>query len=332
MDLQSSKAQRTLEIGLIVVAVGLVCLLYRAAGARLVVLNLFYLPVVLAAFFLGRYRGGVLALFSVVGALVVATLDLAQFAAPGSPWAIGLSLLVWAAVLGLTALLVGTLSDERSAKLIELHEAYVGVVEVLSRYLQSADPQLKARSHRVAELCQRVAGEMRLSPREIDDIRVAALLHDMENLEITARVLSKAVGDLEGAPRSGDEHTFHGTELVHSLGSVLTGAFPLILNLNEGPAGGLPGIAPASGEPPFGARVIRTVREYDRLLHGDFGELGGTPEDVINELRLDVTANHHPAVLHALGRAVLGQDFRRGRTAVPLQPVDARELEVAAMD
>ena len=132
----------------------------------MVVLNLFYLPVVLAGFCLGRYRAGVLALFSVVGVLVVATLDLGAFNSPGSPLAIGLSLLVWAAVLGLTTLLVGTLSDERSAKLVELHEAYVGVVEVLSRYLQSANPQLKARSQRIAELCQRVATEMRLSPRE----------------------------------------------------------------------------------------------------------------------------------------------------------------------
>ncbi|HUG92737.1 MAG TPA: hypothetical protein VML55_17990, partial [Planctomycetaceae bacterium] len=170
MELHSSKVQRTLEIALIVVSVGLVCLLYRAAESRLVVLNLFYLPIVLAAFFLGRYRAGVLALFSVVGVVVVAALDLGDFTTPGSPLAVGLSLLVWAAVLGLTALLVGTLSDERSAKLSELHEAYVGVVEVLSRYLQSANPQLKARSLRVAELSQRVASEMRLSTREIDDI------------------------------------------------------------------------------------------------------------------------------------------------------------------
>jgi hypothetical protein len=321
VDIHNSKTQRSVEIGLIIVAVGLLCLLYRAAGARMVVLNLFYLPVVLAGFYLGRYRAGVLALFSVVGVLVVATLDLGAFNTPGSPLAIGLSLLVWAAVLGLTTLLVGTLSDERSAKLVELHEAYVGVVEVLSRYLQSANPQLKARSQRIAELCQRVATEMRLSPREIDNIRVAALLTDMENLEITARVLKKAVGDLEVH----DEHTFHGTELVHSLAGVLTGAFPLIVNLNEGAVCEAPGLPQRAGEPPFGARVIRTVREYDRLLHGDFGELGGTPAEVINELRLDEVASHHPAVLHALERAVFGPEPQRA-SRVSTQAVETREL------
>jgi HD domain len=334
MDIQSTKAQRSLEIGLIIVAVGLVALLYQAAGARLVVLNLFYLPVVLAAFFLGRYRAGVLALFSVVGVLVVASLELGEFTAPGSPLAIGLSLLVWAGVLGLTALLVGTLSDERSAKLVELHEAYVGVVEVLSRYLQSANPKLKARSNRVAELSQRVAVEMRLSPREVDDIRVAALLHDMENIEITARVLKKAVGDLEGTSREDEQHTFHGTELVHSLGRVLTGAFPLILNLNDDPTYELtdPGTA-RTGDPPFGARIIRTVREFDRLLHGDLGELGASPREVISELRHDAAANHHPAVLHALQRVVIREMFDRATEAQSAPAAEARELvEAGAAD
>ena len=39
----------------------------------------------------------------------------------------------------------------------ELHEAYVGVVSVLATYLQSANPNAKARSTRVAELSQAVA-------------------------------------------------------------------------------------------------------------------------------------------------------------------------------
>ena len=51
------------EVFLIVVSIGLSCLMYKIDGYKMVVLNLFFLPTVLSAFFLGRYRAGVLALF-----------------------------------------------------------------------------------------------------------------------------------------------------------------------------------------------------------------------------------------------------------------------------
>src|SRR5205807_5833228 len=138
-------------------------------------LNLFYLPVVLGGFFLGRYRAGVLAVLCVVAASLAVAQDPGEFAAAQSTVVIGLSMIIWAAALCLTAMLVGSLSDERNAKVQELHEAYVGVVEVLSKYLRSANPRLKDRATRVAELCHKVASEMHLPPEQIDDIRVAAL-------------------------------------------------------------------------------------------------------------------------------------------------------------
>ena len=177
--------RKYLELTLIFTALATVCLFYKMQGYKMVVLYLFYLPVVLSGFFLGRYHAGLLAVFCVMLASVLAVFDWTGFAAYKSPVVIALAISVWASTLGLTALMVGTLSDDRAAKTKELREAYVGVVEVLSRYLQSANPHLKDRSLRVAELSQAVAGRIRLSPRQIDDIRVAALLSDIGKIEIT---------------------------------------------------------------------------------------------------------------------------------------------------
>ncbi len=178
------KSDFTLEIFLIIIALSLGGLFHVTVGYKMTVLNLFFLPVVLAGFFLGRYRASTLALLCVVVTSAAAVLDLDGFAAYTSPVIIALSVATWGAVLGLTAILVGTLSDERTQKAAELHEAYVGVVEVLSKYLQGANPLLEARSSRVAELSQRIGRRMHLSAREIDNIRVAALLHDLENIKI----------------------------------------------------------------------------------------------------------------------------------------------------
>ena len=86
--------QQFLEIALILVCLGLCVLLYRIGSYRMVVLNLFYLPVVLAAFYLGRYRAGILAFLCVVCAAVVTALDLSNFAAYTSPVMIGLAVFI----------------------------------------------------------------------------------------------------------------------------------------------------------------------------------------------------------------------------------------------
>jgi response regulator RpfG family c-di-GMP phosphodiesterase len=111
--------------------------------------------------------------------------------------------------MGLNALFVGTLSDERGRKINELHDAYLGVVEVLSRYLKSADPDMNDKAKRVSILSQQVARRMRLSEREVDDIRVAALLQDIDNIEITARVIHAAVDDVQNS-RKRHTNTFQG--------------------------------------------------------------------------------------------------------------------------
>ena len=300
-----------LEVSLIIIAVALTALMWQISGHKTIVLNLFYLPVILAGFFLGRYRAGVLALFSVIGVSIVTAIGLNDFATFSTPLVIGLTITLWAAVLGLTSLLVGTLSDERRKSASDLHEAHVGVVEVLARYLQSAHPKLKARSERVAELSQAVAQELRLPSRECDDIRVAALLYDMENIEITAKVIRRAVDDMETQQHSAP-HSFQGAELAHSLGTVLSGAFPLLMSQNESE---VLSQKPSRRESPIGAQIIRAVRSYDaiaREVSVREPHLRNSDEELIDELRLDRDACHSEEVLEALARVVAPKRAKSG--------------------
>ena len=71
MSRKKSEQQTSLEIILVLICLALCGLLYRVGPYRIVVLNLFYLPVVLAAFYLGRYRAGILALLCVICAAVI---------------------------------------------------------------------------------------------------------------------------------------------------------------------------------------------------------------------------------------------------------------------
>ncbi len=297
----SAKERRALEIALILVCIGLACMLLVMQGYKMVILNLFFLPVVLGAFFLGRYRAGVLALFSAISASLVIVLTMHNITTASSPLVIGLAVTVWAAVLGLTGMLVGTLSDDRATKSKELHEAYVGVIEVLAQYLQSAHPRLKARSTQVAELSQEVAVAMKLSPRQIDDIRVAALLYDMGHIEVTTRVIRRAVGSFGAGTVSSEKHTFQGMDLMLSLGNVLSGAIPLLLNQDREASIDKPGEAAGTQtEIPVGAKIIRAVRAYLALASDGSGEPERTPAEVFQILRNGQSADHDEQVLDVL--------------------------------
>jgi response regulator RpfG family c-di-GMP phosphodiesterase len=267
---------------------------------------------------MGRYRAGILALFCVMSATVITVMGIHSFMAHTSPITVGLAVTIWGAVMGLNALLVGTLSDERIKKMSELHDAYLGVVEVLSHYLNSADPNLQDRSRRVAEVSDQVARQMKLANKEIDDIRVAALLQELEHIEITAKVIGRAIGDLGcRALHSSDAHTFQGSDLVHSLGSVITGALPLLMterssfDLELGPA------TERSALVPFGARIIQTVRAFDSLMYGEDFLPKMSSAEVVEELRADLEIEHHPAVLHALEQVL----FNKPSPAFPGQAI-----------
>lgn len=288
------------EAAIIFVIIGLTCMIHLMEGFKLVILNLFYLPVALSGFFLGRYKTGVLALLGVIAASLVASQHFDELTAQHSPLVIALGLTAWAATLGLTALLVGTLSDEITRKQHELHEAYVGVVDVLSKYLQSANPRLKARSTRVAELSHAVATELRLSPQQTDDIRVAALMQDLEKIEVTTRMLTKAVDSLEAETNPTSESSFQGLDLVHSLGTVLKGAIPLLLNPNENGDGANGSLT--SDAMPLGAHIIRLVRAYDGLTEGGLSNHWSTPTEALQELRRRNPAAHDAPILEALER------------------------------
>ncbi len=301
MSAKLTKDRSAFEIMMVIVTLGMTYLVYQMGGFKLVALNLFFLPIVLAGYYLGRTSAGVLALFCALSVTIATTLDPSGFAAYTHPIMVGLALTVWAAVLGLTAILVGTLCDERAAKVDELHEAYVGVVEVLAKYLQSGNPKVKTRAIRIAELCQSVAEDMKLSRKQVDDIRVGALLYDLGNVEITTKVLSRAVDSLEANRDRTDKHTFLGADLVHSLGGVLHGAVPLVLNQENSAHEGL-GMddESTSGEIPLGAKLIRAVRALDAVVYCDASEAKTSLEKGLFEIRK--LKEHDSEVLNALER------------------------------
>ena len=82
----SKRDQRIIELMLITVIIGLTCLVYKIESCKLVTLNLFFLPIVVGAFFLGRYSAGILAVLSVMATSIVCACNLTILPEPPRRW------------------------------------------------------------------------------------------------------------------------------------------------------------------------------------------------------------------------------------------------------
>jgi hypothetical protein len=158
-----------------------------------------------------------------------------------------------------------------------------------------------------------VAEEMKLSQKQIDDIRVGAMLYGLGNVEITTQVLTKAVNTLEADPSEETRWTFPGTDLVYELGSVLRGAVPLLATQQTAAQDTL--LAQEASDPadqPLGAKIISAARGYVALATDDSGGSPLAQGDILAALRRE-TPPGCGDVLDALERVVR----RSGNVSAP---------------
>ncbi len=262
-----SRPKRTLSGGLALAGIAAVTAVihYVVVNPR-AFLNFYYLPVVFAAYTLGLRRGVYFALLAcgAVGALAVATQS--RFFAPdvasGMRW---LELATWGCFLVLISYLVGWLYEARARQVGELKEAYRGILEIMSKFIDSVDRYTENHSRRVADYAAEIARALGLSEAEVEDIRVGAFLHDIGKVDISVEVLRKAA---RLTPDEMDEmrrHVDKGEHLVRSMGGILKHVLPLVAYHHERWDG--TGYKGLRGEDiPLGARIIAVADTYDAIL------------------------------------------------------------------
>lgn len=163
---------------------------------KLSLLNFFFLPVLLAGYFLGKKQGVLTAL------LCILLLALYLFFLRPGPSLGSLStdelvnLITWAGFLILMGAIIGSVSEQREAKVRSLSQAYIGVLDIVLKYLESADEE-RPRAVRVALLAGQIAERLGLSRREIENIKSAALLIQAGDMATNLPFLEKAASFMQ---------------------------------------------------------------------------------------------------------------------------------------
>lgn len=274
-----------------------------------IVLNFYYLPVLASGYFLGRRLGVLTAVFSILMVIIsILIFDEKFFGDRGLLNNIA-QLLSWGGFLILSSVAVGTLYEQNEQRLKDLKNAYIGVLEVLSKYLESTDRYTKGHSVRVSELAMETGIAMELPRTEVENVRVAGLLHDIGKVEISGEILRKAAELTTEEKEIMDEHTVKGAYLLTSVGSVLKEVVPIVVSHHKYFMDPKPDsdLHRETFSIPLGARIIAVADAFDAMTSDRPYRKGMPPWEAMEEIVKNAGKQFDPEVVNAFKQVVKGR-------------------------
>ena len=256
------------ELWIILSLLTLTAVINYLVSAHCMILGLYTLPTLFSAYFYGRRHATLTAFASVftVGLLarfnpnLFAEAPTTQFLGLGGRW---FEITAWGGTLVLTAYAMGTLHNYHKARVQELRQTYHGLLLILRQFI-SKDKYTENHSYRVSIYAAKIAAYLGFKHERIEDIRDAALLHDIGKLDISRQLLYKAASLSQEEYKEMKKHVKKSGDILEPVGGPLGRILPIILAHHDKFDGS--GYNPTIGEEiPLEARIISVADVYDSL-------------------------------------------------------------------
>ena len=286
-------------------------LLNFLVASQRMVLAFYTLPTIISAYLYGRRHATLTALASVMLVVLLSSANPTVFSgASGMLTSQWLDITVWGGTLIVTAYLMGTLYDHKSRQLTELRQTYQGILLILRHFI-SKDKYTENHSYRVSVYAVKIAANLGLDAERLEDVRAAALLHDIGKLDISRTILYKAARLTEDEFKEMQQHVDRGISLLEPVGGSLRRILPIILAHHDKFDGS--GYNPKTGEQiPLAARIISVADVYDSLTSDRPYRKAMSPFEVREILVKGAGTEFDPNVVEAFLSA-----FRKGDMEVP---------------
>jgi putative nucleotidyltransferase with HDIG domain len=307
---QFTEANRELWLLLSLFVIAALCNFLIANRGML--LSFYTFPTLFSAYYYGRRHASLTALASVLLVVLVTFLNPNLFGhgteVPGSQkW---YDIIVWGGSLILTGFAMGTLYDRNASRMRELRETYHGVLMILRHFI-SKDTYTQNHSYRVSIYAARMAAEMGFDDERVEDVRAAALLHDIGKLDISREILYKAARLNPAEYEEMREHVTRGAALLEPVGGSLRRVLPIILTHHDRFDG--TGYSDRAGEEiPLEARILAVADAYDAITSDRPYRKGSTAYEAREILERGAGRDFDPDVVAAFVRV-----FRKQQMDIP---------------
>ncbi|MEK6714383.1 MAG: HD domain-containing phosphohydrolase [Nitrospirota bacterium] len=272
---------------------------------KVIFLYFYFIPVLVAGYYIGK-KGAVLS--SIMTVLIV-TLRLVISPETFSirskvDFDLVFQIVTWGSFLVLSSYVVGRLYEEKEARYRDLKQSYVGVIEILVKYIESVDRYTKGHSVRVADIAMDIARSMSLTREACENIKVAALLHDVGKIDVSMDLIKKAAALTKEERQVMNSHSERGANILNKVGNVLSDAVPIVLahheyfNKKEGEN------LKEKADVPLGARIIAVADTYDAIVTDRPYRKGKLPWQALEEIEKSSGTQFDPEVVDAFRHVV----------------------------
>lgn len=275
------------------------------------VLGFYVVPTLFSAYYYGRRHAVLTAFASLFTVILLVHFNPVLFSTvgTGSPEDKWYDITIWGGVLVVTAYAMGTLYDHKQNNIRELRETYHGVLLILRHFI-SKDEYTQNHSYRVSIYAAKVASYLGLNSERIEDVRAAALLHDIGKLDISREILYKAARLTQEEFEEMKRHVEKGVEMLEPVGGSLRRVLPIILSHHDRFDGS--GYHPTLGNDiPLEARIIAVADVYDSLTSDRPYRKAMSPFDAKEVITKESGTEFDPQVVDAFLAA-----FRKGEMEI----------------
>jgi putative nucleotidyltransferase with HDIG domain len=212
--------------------------------------------------------------------------------------------------------------------LAELKETHERGLLALGVALEARDLETAGHTGRVVTLAETLGRALGLEPRELEDLRHGAYLHDLGKPAIPDAVLLKPGKLTPDEWAVMKTHSVRGAEVAARIPGLNSGVLEVIRHHHErwdgrGYPDGLAGEAI-----PLAARIFAVCDVYDALTSVRPYKAAWAPERALKEIRAHLGAQFDPAVARAFTEVMVPK--RNAATRVRVIPLKRAAPEVAA--